>query len=91
MPHRIRLSTSFLAHSFARLCASAGVPDVSLHRLRHGVATFLVDRGEILKAQQRLGQHDASTTLRSYAHALPLEDRAVAYAIDTLLAGTLLD
>jgi integrase len=89
--HRTRLSTSFLAHSFARLCASAGVPDVSLHRLRHGVATFLVDRGEILKAQQRLGHHDASTTLRNYAHALPLEDGAIADAIDTLLAGTRLD
>jgi integrase len=84
--HRRRLTTSHLAHSFARLRAEAGVPNVTLHRLRHGVATFLVDRGEILKAQQRLGHRDASTTLRNYAHALPLEDAEVADALDALLS-----
>jgi integrase len=86
LTHRSRLSTSHLAHCFARLRAAAGAPEVSLHRLRHGVATFLVDRGEILKAQHRLGHRDPSTTLRNYAHALPLEDQAVADAIDALLA-----
>jgi integrase len=87
LAHRNRLTTSHLAHSFARLRASAAVPDISLHRLRHGVATFLVDRGEILKAQHRLGHRDPSTTLRNYAHAMPLEDQAVADAIDELLAS----
>jgi integrase len=86
--HRNRLTTSHLAHCFARLRASAGVPEVTLHRLRHGVATFLVDRGEILEAQHRLGHRDPSTTLRNYAHAMPLEDQAVADAIDTLLAAS---
>jgi integrase len=86
--HHNRLTTSHLAHSFARLRAAAGLPEVTLHRLRHGVATFLVDRGEILKAQHRLGHRDASTTLRNYAHAMPLEDQAVADAIDSLLAGS---
>ena len=51
LAHRNRLTTSHLAHSFARLRAAAGLPEVTLHRLRHGVATFLVDRGDILKAQ----------------------------------------
>ena len=55
-------------------CREAGLPGVTLHRLRHTVATFLVGRGELLRAQQRLGHRDASTTLRNYAHALPLED-----------------
>ena len=86
LAHRNRLATSHLAHSFARLRAVAGLPEVTLHRLRHGVATFLVDRGEILTAQHRLGHRDASTTLRNYAHAMPLEAQAVADAIDTLLA-----
>jgi integrase len=86
--HRHRLSTSHLAHSFAHLRNTAAVAQVSLHRLRHGVATFLVDRGEILKAQHRLGHRDASTTLRNYAHALPLEDEAIADAIDALLDPT---
>ncbi|HUP71395.1 MAG TPA: tyrosine-type recombinase/integrase [Acidimicrobiales bacterium] len=84
--HQKRLTTSHLAHCFARLRTSAGVPEVTLHRLRHSVATFLVDRGDILKAQLRLGHRDASTTLRNYAHALPLEDLEVADALDALLS-----
>jgi integrase len=50
------------------------------------VATFLVGRGELLRAQQRLGHRDASTTLRNYAHALPLEDGEVADDIDAMLS-----
>jgi integrase len=53
--------------------------------LRHSVATFLVGRGELLRARQRLGHRDPSTTLRNYAHALPLEDEAVAEDIDEML------
>lgn len=35
------------------------------------VATFRVSQGELLRAQQRLGHRDASTTLRKYAYPLP--------------------
>ena len=42
--------------------------------------------GELLRTQQRLGHRDPSTTLRNYAHALPLEDEDVADDIDELLA-----
>jgi hypothetical protein len=38
------------------------------------VATALVEAGKILKAQARLGHRDATTTLRHYAHATPLDD-----------------
>jgi integrase len=61
---------------------------VSLHRLRHTVATYLVGRGDLLQAQQRLGHRDASTTLRNYAHAMPLEDQAVADDIDEMLRSS---
>jgi integrase len=70
--HQRRLTASGMGHWFAELCAEADLAGVSLHRLRHSVATFLVGRGELLRAQQRLGHRDASTTLRNYAHALPL-------------------
>lgn len=58
--------------------------DVTLHRLRHSVATALVSRGEILQAQNRLGHADAHTTLRVYSHALPLHDLEVADLLDQL-------
>jgi len=37
--HTTRLSTSCLGHWFAALCTEAGYPEVTLHRLRHTVAT----------------------------------------------------
>ena len=87
LAHHRRLSAGALGHWFAELAVEAGVRGASLHRLRHSVATFLVGRGELLRAQQRLGHRDASTTLRNYAHALPLEDEATADDIDALLAA----
>ena len=82
--HTTRLSTSCLAHWFAELCADAGHPDVTLHRLRHTVATTLVAQGDILQAQYRLGHRDAATTLRIYSHVLPLTDRDAAATLDAL-------
>jgi integrase len=83
--HQERLTAGAMGHWFAALCGEAGLPGVTPHRLRHTVATFLVGRGELLRAQQRLGHRDASTTLRNYAHALPLEDLEAADGIDATL------
>jgi integrase len=85
--HQGRLTAGALGHWFAELCAEADLVGVSLHRLRHTVATFLVGRGELLRAQHRLGHRDPSTTRRNDAHALPLEDGEVADDIDVMLRG----
>lgn len=82
--HRTRLSTSGLGHWFATFCDDADLPDVTLHRLRHSVATALVSRGDILQAQYRLGHRDAATTLRIYSHVLPLTDADAAATLDRL-------
>jgi integrase len=74
-----------LSHKFRRLGTAAGVRRPALHRLRHGVATYLVGDGKLLKAQARLGHHDPATTLRHYSHATPLDDQDVADDLDTLL------
>ena len=74
-----------LSHRFERLRLAAGLPDASLHRLRHSVGTQLVSEGKILKAQARLGHRDPVTTLRHYAHATPLDDLDVADHLDDLL------
>ena len=85
LDHRTRITTGALGHRFERLAKRAGVEGATLHRLRHNVATFLVERGQILQAQARLGHADASTTLREYVYALPVADTAVADAIDSHL------
>ena len=69
----------------ARLGAAAGVEHAALHRLRHGVATYLVGHGRLLKAQARLGHCDPATTRRHYSHAIPLDDTDVADELDRLL------
>ena len=74
-----------LSHRFERLREAAGIPGACLHRLRHSVGTFLVGEGNILTAQARLGHRDPATTLLHYAHALPLQDEAVADSLDELL------
>jgi integrase len=74
-----------LSHKFRRLGNSAGVSNPALHRLRHGVATYLVGEGKVLKAQARLGHRDPSTTLRHYSHATALDDEDVADGLDALL------
>jgi integrase len=82
--HAARLTTSCLGHWFADLADRAGHGDVTLHRLRHTVATVLVGRGDLLQAQYRLGHRDASTTLRIYSHVLPLTDAQAAATFDQL-------
>lgn len=74
-----------LSKRFARVAAQAGVPDASLHRLRHSVATHLVNQGGILRAQARLGHRSCVTTLRHYAHAVALDDEEVAESLDRAL------
>lgn len=73
-----------LGNRFEKLARTAGLPDASLHRMRHTVGTYLVAEGKLLQASKRLRHRDVSTTLREYAHALPLDDQQVADTLATL-------
>jgi Phage integrase family len=78
------LTAGTLSRRLTGLGMAAGVEHSGLHRLRHGVATYL-DHGRLLKAQARLGHRDPATTLRHYSHAAPLDDTDVADELDRLL------
>jgi len=80
----VPMTAGALSRRLARLGQAAGVEHAVLHRLRHGVATYLVDQGRLLKAQARLGHSDPATTLRHYSHASPLDDTDVADELDRL-------
>ena len=82
---RTNARADLLSHRFDRLRRAAGVPEATLHRLRHSVGTHLVSEGKLLKAQGRLGHRDPVTTLRHYAHATPLDDLDVADDLDEIL------
>jgi integrase len=83
--HSTRMPCSVLAELFREFARRHGHGEVTLHRLRHTVATVLVTHGKLLQAQQRLGHKDASTTLRQYCHALPLHDEDIADRLEALL------
>lgn len=82
--HTTRMPCTVLAELFRNFVRRHDHGDVTLHRLRHTVATALVTDGHLLQAQQRLGHKDASTTLRQYCHALPLHDQDVADRLEHL-------
>jgi len=52
------MTAGALSRRLTRLGPAAGVEHAALHRLRHGVATYLVDQGLLLKAQARLGHRE---------------------------------
>lgn len=81
------ITAGALSRRLARLGLASGVGEAALYRLRHGVATYLVGQGLLLKAQARLGHRDPATTLRHYSHAVPLDDADAADQLDGLLNG----
>ena len=70
-----------------RALAAADVPG-SLHGLRHAHATALLQaRVNPRAVQHRLGHGNISTTLTTYAHAMPGDDAAAAAAIAAAIEG----
>lgn len=54
-----------------KVCARAGIERLTPHCCRHGFATLMLRRGHDVKTVARLGGwKDATTVLRTYAHAL---------------------
>ena len=60
------------------------MPEVTLHRLRHTVATVLVGRGQILQAQYRSGTRTPTPRCGSTPTPKPLHDLDAADTLDEL-------
>jgi integrase len=79
-------NTKNVSEAFRKLVAKTGLPPVTLHALRHGHASPLLDRGErIHDVAARLG-HDPAVLLRIYAHHGG-DSQDSAAALETLLDG----
>jgi integrase len=74
--------------AFRRAVKAAGLPDCSLHTLRHTYATIALAAGENpLVVSQALGHYDPGFTLREYGHALPGAQARLASSMDSILGA----
>ena len=65
---------STLNNKLKRACRKAGVPEITLHSLRHEHATYLVSQGiSSMAVAERLGHADDSFTRAVYIHRLETE------------------
>lgn len=77
-----------VGHQWRMAARRAGVPDLTLHGLRHFYASGLIAAGcDVVTVQRALGHARASTTLNTYGHLWPTaEDRTRKAAGDLMLA-----
>lgn len=80
---------STLNNRLKRVCRKAGVPEITLHSLRHEHATYLVSQGiSSMAVAERLGHADDSVTRAVYIHRLETErardDKEIAQKIASL-------
>ncbi len=76
-----------LTDRYKKLLASAALPAIRFHDLRHSCASLLIAQGvpmEIVK--ETLGHSQISLTINTYVHLLPETQRQAADAMDRLFA-----
>ena len=80
------MSANVPLHRLKRILKRAGLPEVSLHSLRHTNATLLIQQGvSVRTVSARLGHSQTSTTMNIYAEQLQSADAAAAEALDIVL------
>lgn len=71
---------------FSKFIKRSGLPNVTLHSLRHTNATLMIAEGtDVCTVSRRLGHANTATTLNIYAHALKSKDREAANTLDNVL------
>jgi len=82
------LHKSKLGQQLDRLCRAAKVKRITVHGLRHTMATLMMQAGVPVKVvQERLGHADAAMTLNIYSHVLPGMQQDAADRLAVLLHG----
>lgn len=62
--------------------------DITFHDLRHTHATLMLQQGKHPKVvSERLGHRDVSTTLNTYGHVSPDDQKETAEALEIHLSG----
>lgn len=68
---------------FDRAIASAGVPRIRIHDLRHSCASLLISEGiSIVAVSHRLGHKNIEQTLNTYSHMMPRDNEKMLAALE---------
>lgn len=81
--HRDRMRGDTVTRNLPLHLARAGLPPLTPHKLRHGVATLMVRAGIPMRAvAEQLGHADPALTARTYAHIAPDSLEAAVAVLD---------
>jgi integrase len=79
---------SNLWRQYKRVAEKAGIPHISIHGIRHMLATFLIASGEDPRTvADLLGHSRTSVTVDTYSHVMPHRKRELARSIERLVMG----
>jgi integrase len=82
------LRPSAVSIEWGKLADHIGMPEITLHRLRHSHASQLIASGiDIVTISKRLGHAKPNVTLGIYAHMFTTDDSKCAAAINAALKG----
>lgn len=74
---------------FYRAIEKSGVPQITLHGLRHSHASLLISKGaSIALVSKRLGHSSVAMTLSVYTHLLPNDEQALISVLNGTKDGT---
>jgi integrase len=83
-----RLRPDFATRRLKKLVSEAGLPWITVHGLRHTMASIALQNGtDIATVSERLGHADTSITARIYLHGSTESDREAADVLDEALHG----
>jgi len=83
------ITKSYLEHEMIRGVELSGVKKIRLHDLRHSHASFLISEmgADPLLVANRLGHEKIQTTLNTYSHLYPNQNRDLADKMDKMFNG----
>ena len=82
------IDSNRLSREFHKIVKTGGLPHITLHGLRHCVASLMLADGASIKTvAEKLGHANPSLTLDIYSHLLPTIQEQAAEALDRRLAG----
>ncbi len=78
-------SVGYLNRKLKNYAEIAGVPQITIHDLRHSHASLLIELGQnVLLIAERLGHDSITTTLETYGHLFPNKQAELASMLDQL-------